>query len=196
MNDETATDWLRPFGTTGITVSAICMGGAQLGSMPELFGYEVTEDAAIDLIRRVMVGPIRFLDTSNVYGGGRSEQRIGRAIAQHGGLPSDFVISTKVDALDGDYSGARVRASVRESMARLGIGALPIVFLHDPEFHPYEVITEPAGRSTVETPRCRRHRSHGVAGGDTYVAAPGRCSNGRPRQEWRWSMQPCTAAVS
>ena len=81
MNDETATDWLRPFGTTGITVSAICMGGAQLGSMPELFGYEVTEDAAIDLIRRVMAGPIRFLDTSNVYGGGRSEQRIGRAIA-------------------------------------------------------------------------------------------------------------------
>ena len=55
------------------------------------------------------------------------------------------MISTKVDALDGDYSGARVRASVRESMDRLGIGALPIVFLHDPEFHPYEVITEPGG---------------------------------------------------
>jgi aryl-alcohol dehydrogenase-like predicted oxidoreductase len=41
--------------------------------MPELFGYEVTEDAAIDLVRHVVDGPIRFLDTSNVYGGGRSE---------------------------------------------------------------------------------------------------------------------------
>ena len=109
MSVMAATNWLRPFGTTGITVSAICMGGAQLGSMPELFGYEVTEDAAIDLVRQVMDRPIRFLDTSNGYGGGRSEERIGRAVAQHGGLPADFVISTKVDALDGDYSGARVR---------------------------------------------------------------------------------------
>lgn len=32
---------LRPFGTTGITVSAICMGGAQIGSMPEILGYSV-----------------------------------------------------------------------------------------------------------------------------------------------------------
>ena len=32
--------WLRPFGTTGITVS-ICMGGAQIASMPEIFGYSV-----------------------------------------------------------------------------------------------------------------------------------------------------------
>jgi D-threo-aldose 1-dehydrogenase len=145
MSVVAATNWLRPFGTTGITVSAICMGGAQLGSMPELFGYEVTEDAAIDLVRHVMDGPIRFLDTSNGYGSGRSEERIGRAVQQHGGLPADFVISTKVDALDGDYSGARVRASVRESMERLGIGRLPIVYLHDPEFHSYAMMTEPGG---------------------------------------------------
>ena len=65
MSVMAATNWLRPFGTTGITVSAVCMGGAQLGSMPELFGYEVTEDAAIDLVRHVMDGPIRFLDTFN-----------------------------------------------------------------------------------------------------------------------------------
>jgi D-threo-aldose 1-dehydrogenase len=169
MNGEKAADWLRPFGSTGITVSAICMGGAQLGSMPELFGYEVTEDAAIDLVRQVMDGPIRFLDTSNGYGGGRSEERIGMAIAQHGGLPADFVVSTKVDALDGDYSGARVRASVRESMDRLGIGALPIVFLHDPEFHPYEVLTEPGGAvDALVALRDAGDIGHiGVAGGDT-----------------------------
>jgi D-threo-aldose 1-dehydrogenase len=162
-------DWLRPFGKTDITVSAICMGGAQLGSMPELFGYEVTEDAAIDLVRHVMDGPIRFLDTSNMYGGGKSEVRIGQAIEQHGGLPDDFVISTKVDALDGDYSGARVRSSVRESMDRLGIGMLPIVFLHDPEFHSYEMMTEPGGAvDTLVELRDAGEIGHiGVAGGDT-----------------------------
>ena len=145
------------------------MGGAQLGSMPELFGYEVTEDAAIDLVRQVMDGPIRFLDTSNGYGGGRSEERIGRAIDQHGGLPADFVISTKVDALDGDYSGARVRTSVRESMERLGIGRLPIVFLHDPEFHSYEMITAPGGAvdALVELRAAGEIGHIGVAGGDT-----------------------------
>jgi D-threo-aldose 1-dehydrogenase len=83
--------WLRPFGGTGITVSAVCMGSSQLGSRPELFGYEVAEDAAIDLVRQVMDGPIRFLDTANGYAAGRSEERIGRAIVQHGGLPDDFV---------------------------------------------------------------------------------------------------------
>ena len=161
--------WLRPFGRTGISVSAICMGGAQLGSMPELFGYEVTEQDAIGLVHRVLDSPIRFLDTSNGYGGGRSEERIGRAVRDHGGLPADFVISTKVDALDGDYSGERVRTSVRESMERLGIGKLPIVFLHDPEFHPFEVITEPGGAVDVLVElRDAGEIGHiGVAGGDT-----------------------------
>jgi D-threo-aldose 1-dehydrogenase len=161
--------WLRPFGRTGITVSAICMGGSQLGSMPELFGYEVTEKDAIGLVRRVLDSPIRFLDTSNGYGGGRSEERIGRAVRDHGGLPADFVISTKVDALDGDYSGERARTSVRESMERLGIGRLPIVFLHDPEFHAFEVITEPGGAVDVLVElRDAGEVGHiGVAGGDT-----------------------------
>jgi D-threo-aldose 1-dehydrogenase len=161
--------WLRPFGRTGITVSAVGMGGSQLGSMPELFGYEVTEKDAIGLVRRVLDSPIRFLDTSNGYGGGRSEERIGRAVRDHGGLPADFVISTKVDALDGDYSGERARTSVRESMERLGIGRLPIVFLHDPEFHPFEVITAPGGAVDVLVElRDAGEVGHiGVAGGDT-----------------------------
>ena len=168
LNDPSA-GWLRPFGQTGITASAICMGGAQLGSMPELFGYEVTEDAAIDLVRQVMDSPIRFLDTSNGYGGGRSEERIGQAIAQHGGLPDDFIISTKVDALDGDYSGDRVRTSVRESMQRLGIGRLPIVYLHDPEFHSFDQLTAPGGAvDSLVALRDAGEIGHiGVAGGDT-----------------------------
>jgi D-threo-aldose 1-dehydrogenase len=162
-------NWLRPFGSTGITVSAVCMGGAQLGSMPELFGYEVTEEDAVKLVKRVLDSPIRFLDTSNGYAAGRSEQRIGRAIREYGGLPAGFVVSTKVDAENGDYSGERVRTSVRESMERLGIGMLPIVFLHDPEFHPFEMMTEPGGAvdALVDLRDSGKIGHIGVAGGDT-----------------------------
>jgi D-threo-aldose 1-dehydrogenase len=161
--------WMRPFGTTGITVSAICMGGAQIGSMLEIFGYSVEEEDAIDLVRQVLDGPIRFLDTSNGYGDGRSEARIGRAVREHGGLPADFVISTKVDAKGGDYSGDRVRASVRESRDRLGVETLPIVFLHDPEFHSFDQLTSPGGAvdALVDLRRSGEIGHIGVAGGDT-----------------------------
>jgi D-threo-aldose 1-dehydrogenase len=54
-------------------------------------------------------------------------------------------------------------------MERLGIGRLPIVFLHDPEFHPFEVITEPRGAVDVLVElRDAGEIGHiGVAGGDT-----------------------------
>src|SRR4051794_40604425 len=83
MNDGSRRGWLRPFGDTGITGSGICMGGAQLCSMPVLFGYDLTEEAAVDLDRQVMHGPIDFLDTANGYGAGRSEERLGSAIRAH-----------------------------------------------------------------------------------------------------------------
>jgi D-threo-aldose 1-dehydrogenase len=162
-------NWLRPFGNTGLTVSAICMGGSQLGSRPEIFGYTVSEEDAVSLVKRVMDGPIRFLDTSNNYGDGRSEQRIGQAVRDRGGLPADFVISTKVAPKGNDYSGERVRTSIRESMERLGIGPLPIVFLHDPEFHSFDVLTAPGGALDVLVNlRSSGEIGHiGVAGGDT-----------------------------
>ncbi|MFV0252609.1 MAG: aldo/keto reductase [Beutenbergiaceae bacterium] len=160
--------WMRGFGADGPQVSAICMGGAQLGSMPDFFGQEVTEADAIDIVHRVFQSPIRFLDTSNGYGHGRSEVRIGKAIEQAGGLPPDFVISTKVDAKDGDYSGRRVRTSVAESMERLRIGRLPVVFLHDPEYFDYEEIM---GGGAIDTLAAMKAGGEigllGLAGGDT-----------------------------
>ena len=161
--------WLRPLGKSGITVSAVCMGGSQLGSRPELFGYEVTEKDAVQLVRRVFDSPIRFLDTSNSYADGRSEQRIGLAIREHGGLPPDFVVSTKVDLNRGDYSGEQVRLSVRGSMDRLGISRLPIVFLHNPEIYPFEAMTAPGGPvdALVELRDSSTIGHIGIAGGNT-----------------------------
>jgi len=137
--------WLRPLGTTGLTVSAVCLGGGPLGSMPDNFGYDVSATDAVDLVKAALAGPIRFLDTANGYSGGQSERRIGAGIAAFGGLPAGFVVATKVDACDGDYSGERVRMSVQESRQRLGLDHLPLVHLHDPEFHRWEDMTAPGG---------------------------------------------------
>ena len=136
---------LRPVGQTGLTVSAICAGGSQLASMPENFGYEVSEARAVDLVEAILESPIRFLDTSNGYSEGESERRIGLAIKRHGGLPPDFLVATKVDAIGSDYSGRRVEQSIRESRERLGVERLPLVYLHDPEFHDFEYMTAPGG---------------------------------------------------
>ena len=130
--------WLRALGGTGLEVSAVCAGGAPLGSMPENFGYEVSESDAIDLVRAVLGSRIRFIDTANGYSEGRSEQRIGAGIAAAGGLPGDFLVATKVDARGRDYSGDRVRESIGESKRRLGLDVLPLVYLHDPEFHDFD----------------------------------------------------------
>ena len=142
---NTSYPWLRPVGQTGLTVSAICAGGSHLASMPENFGYEVSEARAVDLVEAILESPIRFLDTSNGYSEGESERRIGLAIKRLGGLPPDFLVATKVDAIGSDYSGRRVEQSIRESRERLGVERLPLVYLHDPEFHDFEYMTAPGG---------------------------------------------------
>ena len=126
---------IRPFGRTDLTVSDICVGTSALGSFPAQYGYEVDEDTAVATIHRVFDGPFTFIDTSNEYGGGASEERIGRAIAERGGIPERYVVATKVDPVPGstDFSGDRVRRSVEESLERLGLDKLQLVYLHDPE---------------------------------------------------------------
>ena len=163
--------WKRPLGGTGLTVTAICVGGGVLGGMPEIFGYDVPAEDAIAFVQGVLGSPIRFIDTSNGYSGGRSEERIGKGIRRFGGLPDDFLVATKVDAKNGDYSGTRVRASVEESVNRLGFAPLPLVYLHDPEFHDFDMMTAPGGAvdALVELRRSGTVGHLGVAGGDTRV---------------------------
>jgi D-threo-aldose 1-dehydrogenase len=163
--------WVRTLGGTGLQVTAVCVGGAPLGSMPETFGYEVPQDEAVSLVEAVLASPIRVLDTSNGYSNGESERRIGLGIARFGGLPPDVLVVTKVDPRDGDFSGRRVRESVRESGERLGIGTLPLVHLHDPEFCDWDDLTSPGGAvDTLVRLREEGTITHiGVAGGDTRV---------------------------
>jgi D-threo-aldose 1-dehydrogenase len=127
----------------------------------------VPADDAMELLLEVLRSPIRTIDTSNGYSDGESERRIGEAIARAGGLPDDVVVVTKVDPRGGDYSGDRVRASVRESKERLGLETLPLVHLHDPEHFSFDDVTGPGG--AVEALVDLRERGEigaiGLAGG-------------------------------
>jgi D-threo-aldose 1-dehydrogenase len=137
--------WNRRIGRTQLVTSTIIAGASPLGSMPDLYGYDVGESAAVEFVRSLLRSPIRAIDTSNNYGDGASERRIGTAIELAGGVPDDFAIITKVDAAAGDFSGARVRESFRESMERLGVGKVPLLFLHDPDAFDLGYMTSAGG---------------------------------------------------
>ncbi|WP_309133645.1 aldo/keto reductase [Cellulomonas sp.] len=159
--------WMRPLAGTGLTVSAVALGGGPLGSMPDLFGEDVSPERGIDTVRAALHSDIRFIDTSNGYSGGESERRIGAALTAAGGVPAGVVVATKVDPEGGDYSGERVRRSVEESRARLGMDHLPLVHLHDPEFHEFDDLTAPGGavEALVELRESGVVGAIGLAGG-------------------------------
>ena len=137
--------WSRPIGRTPLTTSAIIAGASPLGSMPHLYGYDVSESAGVDFVVSLLRSPIRAIDTSNNYGDGTSERRIGAALALAGGVPDDFVVITKVDRAGDDFSGTRVRESFRESLERLGIERVPLLFLHDPDAFDVEYMASAGG---------------------------------------------------
>jgi D-threo-aldose 1-dehydrogenase len=139
---------VRPLGRTGLHVTPICVGTSPLASMARLYGYEVPEERAVATVEAVFASAIDFIDTSNGYGDdGAAERRIGTAIRRRGGLPDGMVLATKVDPdpETGDFSGARVRASLEESMARLGIDHIQLLHLHDPERISFAQATAPGG---------------------------------------------------
>jgi len=124
-------------GQTGIEVSPLCVGTSTIAGFDSVYGYEVDDERAVATLLAVFDSEVNYLDTGNNYGkDGLAERRIGEAIRRRGGLPEGFVLQTKVDAdpVTGDYSGARVRRSVEESLERLGLDRVPILALHDPEF--------------------------------------------------------------
>ncbi|MGD0188774.1 MAG: aldo/keto reductase [Roseiarcus sp.] len=122
-------------GRTDLMVTPICFGTSGLGDMPDTYGYDVDVERAKATMQAIFDGPANFLDTSRIYGMGRSEERIGAAIRERGGLPSGFVVSTKLDR-DPEtnvFDAARARRSLEQSFAALGLERIDLLHLHDPE---------------------------------------------------------------
>jgi D-threo-aldose 1-dehydrogenase len=135
-------------GSTDLPIGPLCVGTSPLASMARLYGYEVGEERAIATLEAVFDSPIGSIDTSNGYGDdGSAERRIGAAIARRGGLPSAVLLATKVDPdpVTGDFSGARVRRSLEESLERLGLDRIELLHLHDPDRIDFDDAMAPDG---------------------------------------------------
>ena len=122
-------------GRSSLTVTRLCFGLAPLGSMPDTYGYDVAAEQARETVRAIFDSPVNFLDTSRNYGFGRSEERVGEVIHERGGLPSGFVISSKLDRdmQTGRFDGARARRSLEESLKALNVEYIQLLHVHDPE---------------------------------------------------------------
>ena len=122
-------------GRTDLEVTSVCFGTSGLGDMPDTYGYGVDEARAKATLSAIFDGPVNFLDTSRIYGLGRSEERIGAAIRDRGGLPQDFVVSTKLDRdpETNRFDAAQARRSLEQSLKALGLERVDLLHLHDPE---------------------------------------------------------------
>ena len=141
----------RDIGATGLHVTTLGIGCAPLGN--DVADDE--EDLAIAAVQRAYEAGIRYFDMAPIYGLGRAERRIGRALA---GIPREqFVISTKVGRLlepcsggSGsaepgvvfDWSRDGVMRSLDESLQRLGMDRVDVALLHGPQDHYDEAIWE------------------------------------------------------
>jgi D-threo-aldose 1-dehydrogenase len=116
-------------------VPKICFGTSSLSSMPDTYGYEVSPERAHATVRAIFDSSINFLDTSRLYGFGRSEARIGEVIRERGGLPKGFIVSTKLDRdhKTNKFDAGEARRSLEESLKALNLDRVHLLHRHDPE---------------------------------------------------------------
>lgn len=137
----------RLLGKTGLEVTVLGFGGATIGG----FGKPVPQDVAHNTVREAHGAGLTLFDTSPYYGYGRSEHRCGHVLRE---MPRDsFLISTKVgrclnplrphESMEGlrpgglrfrpvfDYSYDGAMRSYEQSLARLGVGLVDILLIHD-----------------------------------------------------------------
>lgn len=111
-----------------ILTTPITLGTSSLGNSGDDISSGVLADA-------IIASPIGHVDTSNAYAGGNSERLLGAAIRRAGELPDGHAIYSKADKdpVTGAFDAARIRASIEESLTRLGLDRLPLYHLHDPQ---------------------------------------------------------------
>jgi D-threo-aldose 1-dehydrogenase len=137
----------RPLGRTGLAVTELGFGGAPLGNLFR----PLPDEAARATLAAARAAGFGYFDTAPFYGFGLSERRMGDAL--RGG---DFVVSSKVGRLlepvhgtiDAtqprhgyatpmpfapvfDYSYDAVMRSHEESLQRLGLARIDILYIHD-----------------------------------------------------------------
>jgi aryl-alcohol dehydrogenase-like predicted oxidoreductase len=126
----------RPFGSTGIDVSAIGLGAWQLGRSAN-WPDGPDEAEAVRIVHAALDAGVTFIDTAPGYADGASEVNIGRALQ---GRSHDAVICTKFGYTpegETNWSAGAIEASVERSARRMNVDHVDIVVLHNP---PAEVL--------------------------------------------------------
>ena len=120
----------RQLGRTGPEVSVVGLGTWQLGGD---WG-EVTEAAAREVLETSAEEGVTFFDTADVYGDGRSEQILGRFLADHadGGLTIATKMGRRAPQAPSSYHLANFRSWIDRSRRNLGVEQLQLVQLHCP----------------------------------------------------------------
>jgi aryl-alcohol dehydrogenase-like predicted oxidoreductase len=122
----------RKLGTTNIEVSEIGFGGFAIGG----YDYGPTDDReSIAAIEKAYGLGVTFFDTADMYGDGRSESLIGRALK---GKNPPAVVATKVGYVSGrgnhqkDFSRTHIRTAAEQSLKRLQREAIDLYQIHNP----------------------------------------------------------------
>jgi aryl-alcohol dehydrogenase-like predicted oxidoreductase len=133
----------RRLGSTGLKISRLALGCGNfggIGSAPAFYGMGENEAQAFELMDRALDAGINVFDTADAYGGGRSEDFIGRWLTAKGAHIRDRVLlSSKVFNPVGpgpNDRGLSRRALVRQvdaSLKRLGAERLDLFLCHEPD---------------------------------------------------------------
>ncbi len=116
----------RSLGRSGVKVSPLC-----LGTM--MFGGATDDPTARRIADRARDQGVNFIDTADVYSGGRSETVVGQAIREH---RSWWVLATKCAGPtdkgpnDRGVSRRHVRMAVEASLRRLDVNEIDVLYLH------------------------------------------------------------------
>jgi D-threo-aldose 1-dehydrogenase len=149
---------LNEIGSTGVKVTRFGLGGAALGNLYA----SVSDREGRDTIESAYEVGIRYFDTAPFYGLGRSEELYGQVLGGH--ERSEFILSTKAGRLivDGaidpdeympfvdipekhpvfDFSRDGILRSLDDSLKRLGLEYIDIVYIHDPDDHYESALNE------------------------------------------------------
>ena len=111
------------------SLSVVGLGCWQLGAD---WGEVLDEDAEATLVGALDAG-VTFLDTADVYGDGRSERLVGRAVAGRPGVLVGTKIGRRADPhVPEAFTPENLRAWADRSRETLGVDTLDLVQLHCP----------------------------------------------------------------
>ena len=128
----------RKLGNSPLHLTPVGLGTWAIGGGDWKFGWGAQDDAlSIRTIHEAMAVGINWIDTAAVYGLGRSEEVVGRALKEMKDKP---IISTKCERCwepDGTIVPRLKRASVKQecedSLRRLGVDVIDMYQIHWPQ---------------------------------------------------------------